>query len=261
MSNPFEDVAARMIAVAAERRARMAVLPCAPCLVSSDNARRCELRRAPECKHVIAEERIRDREAPWTARANRLSAAGVDSADPEVLRIVRGELQEWTALRATLAAIQDPAIRWILLWGPPGQGKTIAALAALAELGGLFCGAHDLSLPRPLERSDVLRRARTWTLADAEEARVLVVDDFGLERSTEFAQTQIEATISSREYARQVTILTTNATDPGELLKRYGGRLADRVGGKKGRIFRCAGQASGRARPAVHLTGKSEDAA
>ena len=136
-----------------------------------------------------------------------------------------------TALETMMRWAKHP-IGWIVLAGECGTGKTHLAVAAVSEAmaagaTGAFGRATDMveSLRRealaepsePIERSsDQLR-----------EADLLVIDDLGAERKTEFAQEQINAVLAHRYDEGLPTIITTNL-DP-EDMKTRNPRLASRL--------------------------------
>ena len=103
----------------------------------------------------------------------------------------------------------------MLFWGPPGTGKTFAA-ACIAN--------HFLESPDPFAPSVVmttfgviLRRLVALNPQDREDfmtklltCKLLILDDFGMERQTDFAREQVFNIINGRYLSASPTVVTTN---------------------------------------------------
>jgi len=104
----------------------------------------------------------------------------------------------------------------VLLRGASGAGKTHLAVALCRELhrrgeAALFVCVPDL-LYRMREAMQYPEQAAE--LADAvESADVLVLDDLGAERSTEYAEEQIFRIVNARYNAARPLVVTTNIAD------------------------------------------------
>lgn len=129
---------------------------------------------------------------------------------------------------------QNPA-EWRLLDGPAGVGKTHLAVAAASErelLGDVvfFTTVSDLldqlraafAPDNPVMPDDLLERIKT--------ADLLVLDDFGAERSTPFAEDKLFQIINYRYEERLPTIITTSLSfaDIANSRPRIASRLEDR---------------------------------
>ena len=117
----------------------------------------------------------------------------------------------------------------LLITGGVGAGKTWMACAALR-------GLHDAGI-RPLvfaNTLDVLRACRYGPQGDPaavaryKAAHVLVLDDLGVERDSEFAVEQLYDLIDARYGAMKPTIVTINL-DLAGLRSYLGDRIADRL--------------------------------
>ena len=101
----------------------------------------------------------------------------------------------------------------LLLWGVPGTGKTFAAACvanALCEkwldvrMTTIGCMLNKLPSMTPQEKLDYLDSLIHCDL--------LILDDFGMERQTDYAQEQVFNLIDGRYLARKPLLVTTNLT-------------------------------------------------
>jgi DNA replication protein DnaC len=113
--------------------------------------------------------------------------------------------------------------RNLLLYGGVGVGKSGLAWAILRELllegrPGLFVATRELlwELRRSFTTGDPCATAER-----AQRVPVLVLDDLGTERPTDFARDEL-GVIVERRYGGERPMLVTSNYDPGRLARRLG---------------------------------------
>jgi DNA replication protein DnaC len=160
-----------------------------------------------------------------------------------------------TALATVLLAVKsfvrefpNPERPGLLLIGDPGCGKTHLAVAALRSLidrgfEGVFFDYQDL-LERIRSGLDVVFGDRES--ADlAVETGILLLDDLGARRMTEFAEDTVNAIISHRYNFKKPLIATTNLPDDERIQEYRAGpttvyrkTLVEMIGGRaRSRLF------------------------
>lgn len=124
----------------------------------------------------------------------------------------------------------------LLFWGRPGNGKTFAAACianALLERDGL-----ESSTVKMITFATIINKLpgmsaqdKEWYLEGFRSCDLLILDDFGMERQTDYAREQLFQLIDGRYLARRPLILTTNLSlrelkQPVDLAQQ---RIFDRV--------------------------------
>lgn len=120
----------------------------------------------------------------------------------------------------------------LLFWGAPGSGKTFAAACIANELCGRNYEVRMTTLGTFLTRLPAMTAAEKEAyLRDLVGCSLLIIDDFGMERHTEYAQEQVFALIDGRYLSGRPMLVTTNLSldelkSPGTLAHT---RICDRV--------------------------------
>lgn len=122
----------------------------------------------------------------------------------------------------------------LLFWGKPGNGKTFAA-ACIAN--GLLVQKSMVSV-KMVTLGTVLNKLpglsaqdRDWYLKSLHSCDLLILDDFGMERQTEYGREQVFSIVDGRYLSRKPLIVTTNLNlrelkSPADMARQ---RIYDRI--------------------------------
>ena len=100
-----------------------------------------------------------------------------------------------------------------LFWGAVGTGKSYLAACIANALMEQGVPVLMTSLPKLLNQmGGMYPQERCRYLSSLAKYQLLILDDFGIERSTEYALEQIFLIVDERYKAKQPLILTTNLT-------------------------------------------------
>lgn len=129
----------------------------------------------------------------------------------------------------------------LLLIGPPGVGKTHLAVAVLQEvivekgIHGLYFDTRSLLSTIRSTYNPVTRTSEADVLGRVMRAELLVLDDLGAERPTDWVEETMNLIVNTRYNDRKPTIFTTNyedipdSDDLDSLLVRVGFRMHSRL--------------------------------
>lgn len=97
----------------------------------------------------------------------------------------------------------------VFIWGPPSTGKSFAAACVANALIEKGYSVIMTNLSEYMDLPIAEREARLDALASCD---LLIIDDFGMERRTEFAYEQIFKVIDRRYQSRKPILITSNLT-------------------------------------------------
>ena len=152
------------------------------------------------------------------------------------------ESLERAAAQAARLADDYPAVtRGLFLEGQPGVGKTHLAVAVLKQViqvsgaRGLFYDTRDLLRIIRSTYDPSIRTTELEILRPVMTADLLVLDDLGAEKTSEWVDETMNLIVNTRYNERRVTIFTSNFqdipddTEPNSLVFRIGHRMRSRL--------------------------------
>ena len=156
--------------------------------------------------------------------------------------LVYNESLERAVVQARRLAQSFPAASVGLFFeGQPGVGKTHLAVAVLKEIiertgaRGLFYDTRDLLRIIRSTYDPSIRTTELEILRPVMAADLLVLDDLGAEKTSEWVEETMNLIVNTRYSERRLTIFTSNYpdipddTEPNSLLFRIGDRMRSRL--------------------------------
>jgi DNA replication protein DnaC len=135
-----------------------------------------------------------------------------------------------------------PAVRnGLFLEGDPGVGKTHLAVAVLTQVArttgarALFYDVRELLKVIRSTYNSAIHTTETEVLRPVMTADLLVLDDLGAEKTSEWVEETMNLIVNTRYNERRLTIFTSNyqdipdETEPNSLLFRIGFRMRSRL--------------------------------
>jgi DNA replication protein DnaC len=196
-------------------------------VVSGKGARRCVCRLSDLRSKLLEQARVPRRHEECSL--SNYHPAGDNASQVLAFRRAYRLIREYPAIE-----------RGLLFVGPVGVGKThlaVAILRGLIEKGvpGLFCEYGSLLKEIQDSYNPVSLTSEMSVLAPVYEAEVLVLDELGASRPTEWVLDTMTQIISRRYNDKKLTIFTTNYVDERQshsvetLQDRIGARLRSRL--------------------------------
>ena len=147
------------------------------------------------------------------------AASGYDSPG---IRIARNYVEQWPRMKENGIGL--------LLWGPPGSGKTFAAASLANSLLDQGVAVLMTSFGRMLgARPGPASGEQTDTIDQWMQYPLLIIDDLGVERSTPYSLEIVYHIIDARYRSGRPMVITTNLTmaelenpDSREKMRIYG---------------------------------------
>jgi DNA replication protein DnaC len=152
------------------------------------------------------------------------------------------ESLEQAVAKARHVADAFPASRGLLFEGQPGVGKTHLAVAVLkqvieaAGVRGLFYDTRDLLRVIRSTYDPSIRTTELEVLRPVMTADLLVLDDLGAEKTSEWVEETMNLIVNTRYNERRLTVFTSNYQDfpeelaePNSLIFRIGHRMRSRL--------------------------------
>ncbi len=150
-------------------------------------------------------------------------------------------LEKAVAMGRRIADAFPAVATGLFLEGQPGVGKTHIAVAVLKHViertgaTGLFYDTRELLRVIRSTYDPAIRTTEIQVLRPVMVADLLVLDDLGAEKTSEWVDETMNLIVNTRYNERRLTLFTSNyldipdETDPNSLLFRIGSRMRSRL--------------------------------
>jgi len=183
--------------------------------------------------------------ADFVARQLREARIPLRFAKATLDNFERGTNDQLAAWREATAFVEAFTVRdrdrGILFYGPNGVGKTHLAVAVLKQViessgaRGLFYDTRDLLRVIRSTYDASTRTTELEILQPVMTADLLVLDDLGAEKTSEWVEETMNLIVNTRYNERRLTLFTSNYqdipddTEPNSLIFRIGHRMRSRL--------------------------------
>ena len=147
-----------------------------------------------------------------------------DDGTVPMLAEARNYVEHWAEMRQNGMGL--------LFWGLPGNGKTFAAACIANALCETMKDVRMVTLAAVLNRLPAMSAEdKLYYLQSLKNCDLLILDDFGMERRTDYAREQVFNLIDGRYLSGRPLIVTTNLSlqdlkDPADMTEQ---RIFDRI--------------------------------
>ena len=151
------------------------------------------------------QQRERNREVAFADKTlKRCTFDSDDSQNPKIINIARNYVNNFKTFR------EDG--KGLVLHGGTGTGKTFAAACIANALLDKGVKVMMTNFPRIINALSGMFEGKQEFIDDLNRYTLLIIDDFAIERQTEYTAEIVQNVIDSRYMARKPLILTTNVS-------------------------------------------------
>lgn len=166
----------------------------------------CEVKERDEAQAKAKEQERKD--AAYTATTKKAGCFAKDNGRQSKMQYIRRYVDNWDRLKKD---------GWgLLLWGDTGTGKSFAAECVVDAVTEKGSSAKMMTTSEIILEVSSLREGKAEYIRNLCGVDLLVLDDFGAERNTDYGQEIMYDVVDRRSRSGKPMIVTTNLTH-GEL--------------------------------------------